>query len=145
MRHRYAALSASPWLAIWCLFVMIRTKMKNVIWITPCHEYARAWRSKKEVVVKKRHFHPIFSHWFQFSCQITTHNCFFLNDLKTRNDLRVAPGMRILMVKKTELIWFSFHFLMFKRFFSTHNYWANTTPPIVSRHSSPSGFHFSWS
>ena len=96
---------------------MISNLIKNFIWITPCGEYARILMSKKEVVVKKRHFYTIFSHLFQFYDKIAASNCIFHHYLKTRINLEAAREIRILIAQKNELIWFLFHFRCFRVFF----------------------------
>ena len=94
---------------------------------------------KKWIVVKNWHFHPIFSHWFQFYYRMAGHNPVFHDDLKTRINLGAAREIRIFLDPKNGLKWFSFQYFMFHECFSTHEKWATTTPLCLNRHSSPSG------
>ena len=48
-------------------------------------------------MVKNWHFHPIFSHWFQFYYRMAAHNPVFHDDLKTRINLGAAREIRIFL------------------------------------------------
>ena len=58
---------------------------------------------KKGIVVEKKHFYPILSHWFQIHHEIAARYRVFHDHIKTRINMGDAREIRILIEPKMKL------------------------------------------